>query len=95
MTYKQALEAIKARINGEYDNPSLVAFGPLSLSASLDCIDIAQAALNTPQDTEKRGRLTPDLQCPSCGRDYKPDADDGDIFPGALCPVDDCPGVGE
>lgn len=48
-----------------------------------------------PKNTERRGRLTSELQCLSCGRDYKPDADDSDIFPGALCPVDDCPGVGE
>jgi hypothetical protein len=31
-----ALEAIAARINGEYDNPSLVAFGPLSISVTKD-----------------------------------------------------------
>jgi len=32
----QTLEAIKARVNGVWDNPSLVAVGPLILDAELD-----------------------------------------------------------
>lgn len=40
-----ALEAIIARIDGEYDNPALVAFGPLSIDTETDCKDIAVAAI--------------------------------------------------
>lgn len=30
LTAEQALEAIRARLNGEFDHPGLIAFGPLS-----------------------------------------------------------------
>ena len=41
---KEALRAIQARIVGEFDNPALVAFGPLT-SPDLDIYAIAGAAL--------------------------------------------------
>lgn len=40
-----ALKAIKARIDGDYDNPALVAFGPLHTDISLDCALLADAAI--------------------------------------------------
>ena len=41
----EALQAIQARINGNFDNPKLFAFGPLSTSAADDCLEIAHAAI--------------------------------------------------
>ena len=41
----RALEAIKARIAGEFDNPSLEAFGPLSADTIADINSFASAAL--------------------------------------------------
>ena len=41
---KEALRAIQARIVGEFDNPALVAFGPLT-SPDLDIYAIAGAAI--------------------------------------------------
>ena len=40
-----ALEAIKARINGVYDCPALVAFGPLHHDTQWDCLRIAEEAI--------------------------------------------------
>ena len=40
-----ALEAIEARISGIWDNPALVAFGPLSTNTDADCLAIARAAI--------------------------------------------------
>ncbi len=40
-----ALEAIEARINGVYDCPALVAFGPLHHDTQWDCLRIARAAI--------------------------------------------------
>jgi hypothetical protein len=45
-----ALEAIQARVNGEFDHPALVPFGPLQADASSDCYAIAQAALSAQED---------------------------------------------
>ncbi len=39
-----ALELIELRIHGDYDDPRLVAYGPLS-GLSVDCSHIARAAL--------------------------------------------------
>ena len=39
-----ALEAIRARINGVFDHPALVAFGPLDTCEG-DCAEIARAAI--------------------------------------------------
>lgn len=54
MTRERALEAalraINARIAGEFDQPDLMAFGPLSPSSENDCADIARAALALPPD---------------------------------------------
>jgi len=41
----KALKAIVARIQGVYDDPALMAFGPLSASIKTDCLAIAEAAL--------------------------------------------------
>lgn len=41
----EALEAIEARISGTWDNPALVAFGPLSTNTDADCLSIARAAI--------------------------------------------------
>jgi hypothetical protein len=40
-----ALEAIEARINGVYDCPALVAFGPLHHDTQWDCLRIAKEAI--------------------------------------------------
>ena len=40
-----ALEAIKARINGEWDHPALVAIGALHTNPETDCLRIAEAAI--------------------------------------------------
>lgn len=40
-----ALEAINARINGVYDCPALVAFGPLHHDTQWDCLRIAEEAI--------------------------------------------------
>jgi hypothetical protein len=40
-----ALEAIEARINGLYDCPALVAFGPLHHDTQWDCLRIAEKAI--------------------------------------------------
>lgn len=40
-----ALEAIAARIVGDWDNPALVAFGPLTSNTSDDTLTIARAAI--------------------------------------------------
>lgn len=45
----EALEAIKARVNGEWDTPALMAFGPLSDTAA-DCAEIARQALSRAQE---------------------------------------------
>lgn len=42
---KKALEAIVARINGEWDHPSLVAHGPLLANSDEDILIIAQNIL--------------------------------------------------
>lgn len=42
---RDALLAIRARIEGEFDNPALVAHGPLLVDSSKDCLAIAQHAL--------------------------------------------------
>jgi hypothetical protein len=40
-----ALEAIKARIDGEYDHPALVAFGALRVNTEEDILEIATQAI--------------------------------------------------
>ena len=40
----EALKAIRARLGGEFDNPSLVAFGPL-MTTEADIEAIAEAAI--------------------------------------------------
>jgi hypothetical protein len=40
-----ALEAVASRISGEWDNPALVAFGPLSVDTEADCSAIARSAI--------------------------------------------------
>lgn len=41
----EALEAILARLNGEYDHPSLVKFGPLDINGDADVTALAEAAI--------------------------------------------------
>ena len=41
----RALEAIRARIAGEWDNPALVAFGPLSTDTLADVDAIAKEGI--------------------------------------------------
>lgn len=41
----RALEAIRARIDGDWDHPSLVAMGPLNTDIILDCARYADAAI--------------------------------------------------
>jgi len=55
MTPEEALEAIVARYNGEWDNPSLMKFGPLSTDTADDMFHIAKDALSPLQiaDREK------------------------------------------
>ena len=40
-----ALQAIIARVDGRFDDPALLAFGPLSTDAAQDCKAIAASAL--------------------------------------------------
>lgn len=40
-----ALLAIRARVEGEFDHPALVLHGPLSIDRAADCLAIAQNAL--------------------------------------------------
>lgn len=42
---EKAMRAVQARINGEWDQPDLVAFGPLLPDTTSDCLRIADAAL--------------------------------------------------
>lgn len=49
----EALIAIRARIQGEWDNPHLVAFGPLSADVRTDCNEIAARAIAQATDTNK------------------------------------------
>ena len=44
-TMATTLRAIVARINGEWDNPDLVAMGPLSVDSSDDIRDWSEAAI--------------------------------------------------
>lgn len=48
MTPQAALRAIVARIQGEFDQPDLVAFGPLSPDRMADVLAIAEAAPPAP-----------------------------------------------
>ncbi len=41
-----ALRAIEARINGEWDNPSLIAIGELHTSAEMDILRIVEETLS-------------------------------------------------
>jgi hypothetical protein len=43
---RSALSAIVARVNGEWDHPALVAYGPLQTDSAADCYAIAEAALS-------------------------------------------------
>jgi hypothetical protein len=43
--YRRALLAIRARIQGVWDQPDLVAFGPLNTCETSDVLEIAQDAL--------------------------------------------------
>jgi hypothetical protein len=45
----EALKAIKARLNGEFDHPSLVAYGPLSDSETDDILGYAEEAIQKAQ----------------------------------------------
>lgn len=45
MGYKDALEAIRARIEGEFDNPKLESFGYLSTNTINDIKEIISLAL--------------------------------------------------
>ena len=42
---KRALDAIVARIQGEWDHPALKAFGPLSTDTTADILEIAMQAI--------------------------------------------------
>ena len=44
-TAQATLQAIQARINGEWDNPALLAFGPLSEDSNADVLAMVQKAL--------------------------------------------------
>jgi hypothetical protein len=46
MTYKEALQAIVARYNGDWDNLSLIKVGPLSTDTEEDMVRIARDALD-------------------------------------------------
>ena len=47
-----ALQAICARIDGTYDDPSLLSFGPLGVSTTADCRRIASSALRGIPESE-------------------------------------------
>lgn len=46
MTHKEALEAIVARYNGDWDNPALMQVGPLSINTEEDMYYIAKNTLD-------------------------------------------------
>lgn len=46
--YLKALCAIRARIQGEWDNPALMSFGPLSANAEEDILLIIEEATDSP-----------------------------------------------
>ena len=45
MTIRQLLEAIRARIHGEWDNPNLKAWGPVSTDTQTDVDQMAREAI--------------------------------------------------
>ena len=49
MNYKEALEAIRARIEGEFDNEALQSFGVLSNNTLLDIKEIINLAFGEGQ----------------------------------------------
>jgi hypothetical protein len=50
-----ALQAIKARINGAWDDPALMAFGSLSANGDADILEIATAAIAAATGEEVQG----------------------------------------
>lgn len=42
----RALQAIAARIHGDWDNPALCAIGPLTTDLATDCLSIAAKGLS-------------------------------------------------
>ena len=49
-----ALNAIVARIQGEWDQPDLIAYGPLHTSSEHDCERIARAAIAKATTNERK-----------------------------------------
>jgi hypothetical protein len=57
MTPEEALEAIKARIDGEWDNPYLMKLGPLHTRAEDDiarCIDLVDMEAHRENEDRRR-----------------------------------------
>lgn len=54
MTPETALEAIRARIRGEWDNPALVEFGPLKTNPNADILDIIASVKPDPVEVHAR-----------------------------------------
>jgi hypothetical protein len=71
-----ALVAITARIEGEFDNPALVAFGPLMPNTDADVLRIAGAALK--QGPERGTDSEWQVMCPFCLGTYPDHEDDCD-----------------
>jgi len=55
----EALRAIKARINGEWDHPALTKQGPLNSITPQDILEIAEKAIAKADRCETRYRLRP------------------------------------
>ena len=49
----EALNAIFARINGEWDNPALVSFGELSINSDFDILRIANHAIRKAEGIDR------------------------------------------
>jgi hypothetical protein len=57
MTPEEALEAIRARIDGEWDNPCLMQLGPLHTSMQRDilrCLDLADMEAHRENEDRRR-----------------------------------------
>lgn len=57
MTAEEALKAIKARLDGEWDNPCLMELGPLHIDAEddiLHCIDLVDMEAHRDEEDQRR-----------------------------------------
>lgn len=75
-TPEQALEAIEARRNGEWDNKELLKLGPLRIDALSDFQRISELTIH------------PDSECPQC---HNTNVNDDFVYVCACCGRETCP----